>query len=130
MSFNQNLRYLRRKANLSQATLGDKLGVDYATIRNYESGKTEPRLELISKLAQIFNVSIEQLRNVDLTAPQAEEPSTTYNSEKVRQNPFAPPTKPAKHKMQVIIELDGTADCLERVYARLAIMNEAVAETD
>ncbi len=133
MSFTQNLRYLRRKANLTQTELGEKLGVDYATIGNYESGKSEPRLELLGKLASAFSVSIEQLKNADLTksiGPLSEEPASSYTVGKVQRNPFAPLTKPVRHKISIMVELDGTMDGLERIFTRLTAFNDTVAETD
>jgi transcriptional regulator with XRE-family HTH domain len=36
MYFAKNLRFLRRKAELSQSDLGDKLATDYNTISRYE----------------------------------------------------------------------------------------------
>jgi transcriptional regulator with XRE-family HTH domain len=128
MYFAKNLRFLRRRAEWSQSDLGDKIATDYNTISRYEGGKSTPKLEALAKLAQAFGVSLEELRDVDLTAapPPARvaEPRPSYPG----RGPGA--SRPAKHPVTVSIELDGTAACLERAVARLAAINDVVAATD
>jgi transcriptional regulator with XRE-family HTH domain len=130
MHFAKNLRFLRRKAELSQSDLGDKLATDYNTISRYENGKSTPKLEALTKLAQLFQVSIEALRDEDLTQPPAA-------ASPAPEPPRAAPARgelvlarPAKHALLVAVELDGTAAGLARVVARLRAINEVVADTD
>lgn len=136
MYFAKNLRFLRRRAELTQSDLGDQVGADYNTISRYESGKSTPKLDALTKLAQVFGVRVEDLRDVDLANLPAfarlEEPGPPYASPKAdgKRPPAATlPTKPARHLLTVLIELDGTAACLERAVARLAAINEVVAAT-
>jgi transcriptional regulator with XRE-family HTH domain len=131
MYFAKNLRFLRRKAELSQSDLGDKLATDYNTISRYENGKSTPKLEALTKLAQLFQVSIEALRDEDLTQPPAAAPTPT--PEPPRTVPARGElvlARPAKHALLVAVELDGTAAGLARVVARLRAINEVVADTD
>ncbi|SFQ79784.1 helix-turn-helix domain-containing protein [Hymenobacter arizonensis] len=132
MYFAKNLRFLRRRAEWSQSDLGDKIATDYNTISRYESGKSTPKLEALTKLAQVFNVSIEDLRNVDLTKPasvaQVEEPGKDYLSNN-RRPTASLPTKPVNHPFIVLIELDGTMASLERAVARLTAVNDVIATT-
>jgi len=131
MYFAKNLRFLRRRAELSQSELGDKLATDYNTISRYENGKSTPKLDALTKLAQVFGVGIEALRNEDLTRqPEAAStrPADSLQSGGVRKS--VAPTRPAKYPLLVSVELDGTAASLERAVARLAAINEVVAETD
>ena len=44
MSFAEKLRSLRKEYNISQKTLAAKLGFNYTTISNYESGRNEPNI--------------------------------------------------------------------------------------
>lgn len=133
MYFAKNLRFLRRRAEWSQSDLGDKIATDYNTISRYESGKTTPKLEALTKLAQVFEVSGEELRNVDLTRPagrgQAEEPGAAY-ADGSRQPLSAPLAEAAKNPLFVSIELDGTGASLERAVARLTAINRIIAATD
>ena len=132
MYFAKNLRFLRRRAELSQSDLGDKIATDYNTISRYESGKSTPKLEALTKLAQVFEVSLEELRNVDLTTSprlaKAEEPGKLYGREE--RPPSAAPVKSARHPITISVELDGTAASLARAVARLTAMNDVVAAID
>ncbi len=133
MYFAKNLRFLRRSAEWSQSDLGDKIATDYNTISRYESGKSTPKLEALTKLAQVFDVSVEELRNVDLTRPtglgRAEEPNQT-SAKGSRSLSLAPPAEPVKHPLLVSVELDGTAASLERAVARLTAINPIIAATN
>lgn len=132
MYFAKNLRFLRRRAEWSQSDLGDKIATDYNTISRYESGKSTPKLEALTKLAQVFEVSVEALRNVDLTKPagpaQVEEPRQAYPDAAGR-GIVAPRTEAVQYPLVVSIELDGTEASLERAVARLTAINEVIAAT-
>jgi transcriptional regulator with XRE-family HTH domain len=127
MYFAKNLRFLRRRAELSQAELGDKLTTDYNTISRYENGKSTPKLEALTKLAQVFGVSIEALRNEDLTHSLSQGVSATQPEVK---RPTELSTRPARHPLLISVELDGTAASLERAVARLTAINGVVADTN
>ena len=131
MHFAKNLRFLRRRAELSQSELGDKLATDYNTISRYENGKSTPKLEALTKLAQVFGVSIEALRNEDLAkqlAAAAAGPVSSAQPGSPRREEGSP--RPTKYPLRVSVELDGTAASLERAVARLVAINEVVAETE
>lgn len=137
MYFAKNLRFLRRRAELSQSELGDKLATDYNTISRYENSKSTPKLEALTKLADVFQVSLEALRNEDLTQAQAfaanlvQNPNpATPHQRKADRSLKEPAPRPAKHSMWVSVELDGTLASLERAVTRLTAINELVAETD
>lgn len=59
--FCKRLRQLRREYNMTQADLGDKLGVGKTTISNYETGNICPDSENILKLSKIFEVTTDYL---------------------------------------------------------------------
>ena len=44
---------------LTQMDLGDMLGVSYMTIRRWEAGKSQPKLDDINKLADILGTTTE-----------------------------------------------------------------------
>jgi transcriptional regulator with XRE-family HTH domain len=115
-----NLRYLRRRANLSQGDVADHLGTDYNTISRYENGKSVPRLDALGKLAGLFQVSLEALRGQDLAAG-ALGPAPSVG-------PAAAPSPPGR-PLLVTVELDGTPAGLAQVIARLRAINEVVAHT-
>ena len=59
--FGKRLRQLRREYNMTQADLGEKLGVGKTTISNYETGNSYPDNENILKLSKIFEVTTDYL---------------------------------------------------------------------
>ena len=59
--FKDNLKNLRLFNNLTQQGLADKLGVSFKTISHWESGYSEPNLQLLIKLKQILNTSFDEL---------------------------------------------------------------------
>jgi transcriptional regulator with XRE-family HTH domain len=131
MYFAKNLRFLRRKAELSQSDLGDKLATDYNTISRYENGKSTPKLEALTKLAQLFQVSIEALRDEDLTKQLAvPAPLAPEKPSEVTARIGVGLSRPAKHALVIAVELDGTQAGLARAVARLTAINEVVADTD
>jgi len=52
---------LRKSQNLTQEDLASMTGVSWRTISNLETGRTVPKLELIYNIAQIFQISIDEL---------------------------------------------------------------------
>ena len=56
------LKRLRVQASLTQLQLGVRIGVTKASISAYEKGKAYPSLPILTKLAQEFNQSIDDLR--------------------------------------------------------------------
>ena len=51
----------RKKENLTQMQLAEKLGITDRAISKWENGNSTPDLEKIVKLAEIFNVSLDEL---------------------------------------------------------------------
>jgi len=62
-----NLRYLRSEKKMSQGELADKLDIARTTLGDYERGKTEPSLQMLTKLSQIFDVDIDSFITLDLS---------------------------------------------------------------
>ena len=58
---NENLRSLRSERKLRQIDLANTLGVSRTTYTQYETGKSEPDLSTLVKLAEFFNVSVDYL---------------------------------------------------------------------
>lgn len=55
------LRELRKQKNLSMKELGSILGLAESTISLYENGKREPDIATLKKIANYFNVSVDEL---------------------------------------------------------------------
>ena len=63
MDFGKKMQELRKKNNLSQEDLAEKVGVARQTISKWELGETSPDLKQANILSEIFNVSIDSLLN-------------------------------------------------------------------
>lgn len=61
MDFPQKLKQLRLMLHCTQAQMADFLGVTERGYRNYELGAREPELSILIKLADHFNVSLDEL---------------------------------------------------------------------
>lgn len=56
MSFRDNLRAARKAKQLTQQQVADILGVTKSTYCGYETGKRQPDVKKIKRLAEILNV--------------------------------------------------------------------------
>lgn len=55
----KKIRILRKSRGLTQQQLADLLGVQRATISNYEIGRRSPHLKELERLADILGVNLE-----------------------------------------------------------------------
>lgn len=63
--FKDNLIALRKINNLSQEELADRIGVTRQTLSKYETGESLPDIDKCMALANVFEVSLDDLVNYD-----------------------------------------------------------------
>lgn len=63
-----NLKYLRKKHQLSQEELAEKLGVSRQSVAKWENGETLPDIIKCQELAIIFGVTVDNLINYSFEA--------------------------------------------------------------
>ena len=68
LTIGENIRNFRKKNDLTQESLADRLGVTYQSVSRWENGTTYPDLELIPAIAEILSVTVDEL----LGMPQIE----------------------------------------------------------
>lgn len=56
-----NLKKLRLSKNMSQQALADQLNTSQQSIYKYENHLTEPNIEMLTTMADFFNVSVDYL---------------------------------------------------------------------
>jgi len=61
MAFSQRLVGFRKGKGLTQQALADRVGIHVIQIHRYESGASQPSLEVIKKLALALSVSTDAL---------------------------------------------------------------------
>jgi transcriptional regulator with XRE-family HTH domain len=65
MAIGTNLRRLRSKTKYSQQDIADFLEIDRVTYTNWENETTDVKSQYVPKLAEIFNVKIDDLFETD-----------------------------------------------------------------
>ncbi len=61
--FCKNLKESRKSCGLTQKQVAEKLNVVESCFANWEQGRTEPNIEMLRKLSEILNASLEELIN-------------------------------------------------------------------
>ena len=62
----KNLLFLRKRANLSQEALAEKLDVSRQTLAKWESGESVPDVLHCDQMAELFDVSLDDLLHNEL----------------------------------------------------------------
>jgi transcriptional regulator with XRE-family HTH domain len=61
MSFSDRLATIRKTRKMTQQKMADAIGIHVSQIKRYESGNTQPSLEVLRKIALALNVSADLL---------------------------------------------------------------------
>lgn len=72
MALPDRLKDLREQKHLTQQQMADILEISKSAYIKYERGEREPRLAQIEKIADVLNVSLGYLLNVDCSEPRRE----------------------------------------------------------
>ena len=74
MFFATNLQKLRKRENMSQEALAEKLDVTRQSVSKWESGASYPEMDKLISICKIFNVDMDTLVNgdVDIDSPDKE----------------------------------------------------------
>ena len=77
MNLGKKIAALRKKNNLSQEELAEKVGVARQTISKWEIGDTTPDINQVKIISKIFNISIDELVDNDINSVIVEKVSNT-----------------------------------------------------
>lgn len=77
MNLGKKIAALRKKNNLSQEELAEKVGVARQTISKWEIGDTTPDINQVKIISKIFNISIDELVDNDINNVIVEKVSNT-----------------------------------------------------
>ncbi|MCL2176961.1 MAG: helix-turn-helix domain-containing protein [Firmicutes bacterium] len=72
MHFKERLRELRLDSGLTQAKLAEKLSVTDTTIRHWEAGRSQPSIQLLVILSDLFDVTLDYLVGKTNSLPLSE----------------------------------------------------------
>ena len=103
-----NIKHLRSKKNLTQSRVEQMIGLKRGNLHAYESGKNIPPLPVVIELSILFQVSIDELINSDLTAVnETAEPEVKYLTKQHLYN--------FHELVQKVHELDAIVQKLEKL---------------
>lgn len=57
----QRLQQVRKERGLMQKEVADRTGINVVTLSGYEIAKSEPNMEALVRLAEVYNVSLDYL---------------------------------------------------------------------
>ena len=67
MSFRDNLQHLRAERNMTQEQLAMLLGVSRQSVTKWEAEKSQPEMDKLLKMCEIFDCTFDELVTGDLT---------------------------------------------------------------
>ena len=79
MAIAENLKYLRKISGWTQEQFANEVGIKRSLVGAYEEGRAEPRLQTLSRIAEVLGVSTDGLINKDLTKEEKEFFRKVYN---------------------------------------------------
>lgn len=65
IKLSENLRILRKRNNMTQQQLSDKLGIGRVNYTRYENGAVRPDYETVIILADFYDVTVDDLLRKD-----------------------------------------------------------------
>ena len=70
MTIGERIRLQRKRINIKQEELSDRLGFSAKTIQRWEAGERMPNTKVLPKLAEALNTSVEYLMGLTESEPQ------------------------------------------------------------
>ncbi len=65
--FGKNIRKIRSIKKISQTEFARIFDLSRASVGSYEEGRAEPKIEIITKVANYFSITLDELINKELT---------------------------------------------------------------
>ena len=90
----KNIMEFRRKNNLTQSELGQKLSISAQAVSKWEKGLSEPDIDTLKKMCEIFSCTINEL--TDSGVPSGEPKSVAGNGNSADPLPAAGPASAAE----------------------------------
>ena len=85
MSFRDNLQHLRATRNMTQEQLAMLVGVSRQSVTKWEAERSYPEMDKLLKICQIFDCTLDELVQGDLTA-RADEPEKALTLESAKED--------------------------------------------
>lgn len=100
------IKMLREELNITQQELADKINGAKSTIAMYEKGDRKPSMEVLVKLSEIFNCSIDYLLGKsDIRNPEQQDDPLGLAKIGFSMKNYTPPTETQKEQIKSLIEV-------------------------
>ena len=66
MDIGKRIKFFRNLRNLSQEELAEKIGISRTALYYYEANKRKPTFEVLEKITDVLNITLEELINGDI----------------------------------------------------------------
>lgn len=83
------IREVRKAKKLSQTELAEMLHVHQTAVSQWENGKTEPDMDNLCRIADIFGVTVDYLLGVDTQSQTIDEQLSVCSAERTNFNAIA-----------------------------------------
>ena len=110
-TYGDKIKQLRKENNLTQAELGEKLFVTSQAVSKWEKGLSEPDLDAMKKMCELFGVSMDEFMEID-RKKQEDEPSVKEEIAVTTVLPVAPEDDSPKKVIEGYCE-----NCKKALYA-------------
>ena len=105
MSFGDNLKKIRQDCNLTQEELAKKIDTSRSNIANYENNKNMPSIDVLSKLSEVLDCSIDYLLGKSNERKPKETDPLGLAKIGFSMKDYNPPTKAQKEQIKSLIEI-------------------------
>lgn len=65
----EQLKIIRKANKFTQQGLADAIGIERSTYASYETGRNKPDVNLLGRIAKVFDVSSDFILEIDTTVP-------------------------------------------------------------
>lgn len=88
ISYSETLKNLRKKYELTQNQIAQKIGIDRSTYAYYERGDTKPDFECILKLTKLYNMDVDSFAKILMQDPKTKINFKTLDNEEFTSDDF------------------------------------------
>tara|TARA_B100001057_G_scaffold436227_1_gene467133 strand:- start:10725 stop:11489 length:765 start_codon:yes stop_codon:yes gene_type:complete len=67
VNVNENIRFLRKKKGWTQEKFSKKIGIKRSLVGAYEEGRSDPRLNNLLKMCEVFQISLDNILKNDIS---------------------------------------------------------------
>ena len=127
MNLGNNLFNARKKAGFSQEEVAEKLGISRQTISKWETNETIPNIYESKQLAQLYNLSLDELLDFDVYLKEIEEAIKNSNPAKEEKINW---TNACGKKYPILIAYHNKVDIKKYSYQIRELLNSLQKEYD